>query len=102
MKTELSKKQSLPGAIDALTKWDLLEHEAVRQLGELLLTFGVLRICLEFDAFLYKHQMTHPRKGVDPLKKLGKQQLNATDQISSSRPFMKLLSACYKLQQSRQ
>lgn len=101
MKTELSKKQSLPGAIEALTKWDLPEHEAVRQLGELLLTFVVLRICLEFDAFLYKHQMTHPKKGVDP-KKLEEQQLNATDQISSSRPFMKLLSACYKLQQSRQ
>ena len=35
VKAELSKKRRLPEAIQALTKWGLPEHEAVRQVGEL-------------------------------------------------------------------
>ena len=86
VKTELSKKRRLPEAIEALSEWGLPEHEAVRQVGELLLTFDVTRICPEFDAFLYNHQMNHPKKGVDP-KKLGKQQLNAKDPDSTVKAF---------------
>ena len=39
--TELSRKPRLPEAIEALTEWGLLEYEAVRQVGELLLRFDV-------------------------------------------------------------
>jgi len=66
VKTEPSKKRRLPEAIETLTEWGLPEHEAVRQVDELLLMFGVTKICPKFDAFLYKHQMNHPKKGVDP------------------------------------
>ena len=98
MKTELSKKRSLPEAIEALTEWALPEHEAVRQVDELLLAFGVTKICRKFGAFLYKHQMNHPKKGVDP-KKLGKQHLDAKDPNSTVKAFHEACSAFHKLQQ---
>ncbi len=68
----------------------------MRQVGELLLTSGVTKICPEFDAFLYKHQMNHLKKGVDP-KKSGKQQLNAKDADLSVKAFHE---ACERLLQA--
>ncbi len=50
-RSELSKKQHLPQAIHALIKQGLPEQEAVRQVAELLLKFGItIEISLEMQS----------------------------------------------------
>lgn len=66
-RSELSKKQHLPQAIHALIKQGLPEQEAVRQVDELLLRFGITTIRAKFDAFLWRQQMKSPKKGVELL-----------------------------------
>ena len=61
-RSELSKKQHLPQAIHALIKQGLPEQEAVRQLDELLLKFGITMIRAKFDAFLWRQQTKIPKK----------------------------------------
>ena len=61
-RSELSKKQHLPQAIHALIKQGLPEQEAVRQLVELLLKFGITMIRAKFDAFLWRQQTKIPKK----------------------------------------
>jgi hypothetical protein len=74
----------------------LPEQEAVRQVDELLLKFGITKTRAKFDAFLWRHQMKSPKKGVKPAKK-GTQKLSAKDPDA---PFMKPMSDFYKLQHS--
>ncbi len=74
----------------------LPEQEAVRQVDELLLKFGITKIRAKFDAFLWRHQMKSPKKGMDPEEK-GRVQRT---QMQQSRPFMKPMSDFYKLQHS--
>ncbi len=61
-RSELCKKQHLPQAIHVLIKQGLPEQEAVRQVDELLLKFGITNIHTKFDAFLWRHQMKGPKK----------------------------------------
>jgi len=77
-RSELSKKQHLPQAIHALIKQGLPEQEAVRQVDELLLKFGITTIRAKFDAFLWRQQMKSPKKGVEPAKK-GAHKLSTKD-----------------------
>ena len=65
-RSELSNKQLLPQAIHALIKQGLPEQEAVRQVDELLLKFGIIRIRAKFDAFSWRQQMKSSKKGVEP------------------------------------
>lgn len=77
-RSELSKKELLPQAIHALIKQGLPEQEAVRQVDELLLKFGITTIRAKFDAFLWRQQMKSPKKGVEPAKK-GAHKLSTKD-----------------------
>jgi len=82
----LCKKQHLPQAIHVLTKQGLPEQEAVRQVDELLLKFGVTKVRAKFDAFLWRHQVKRPKKGVKPAKK-GTQKLSTKDPDATVKPF---------------
>ncbi len=59
-RTELCKKKHLPQASDALIKQGMPEHEAVRQIDELLLEFGLKTICQKLNAFMYRNQWKKP------------------------------------------
>ena len=87
----MCKKQHLPQAIHVLTKQGLPEQEAVRQVDELLLKFGVTKVRAKFDAFLWRHQMKSPKKGMDPEEK-GRVQRT---QMQQSRPLMKPMNDFY-------
>ena len=72
-RSELSKKQHLPQAIHALIKQGLPEQEAVRQVDELLLMFGITltKIRAKFGAFSWRQhkqslvlQTTEPCSGL--------------------------------------
>ncbi len=45
------------------------QHEALRQIDELLLKFGLKRTCQKFDAFIYRNQWQKPQPEVDPVEK---------------------------------
>ncbi len=81
-RSELCKKQHLPQAIHVLIKQGLPEQEAVRQVDELLLKFGTTKI----RAFLWRHQMKSPKKGVEPAKK-GTQKLSTEDPDATVKAF---------------
>ena len=85
-RSELSKKQHLPQAIYVLIKQGLPEQDAVRQVDELLLKFGMTKIRAKFDAFLWRHQMKNPKKGVEPAKK-GTQRLSTKDPDATVKAF---------------
>jgi len=68
-RSELSKKQHLPQAIHTLIKQGLQEQQALRQIDELLLNFGLKRMHQKFDAFLYRNQWKHPKGNVNPEEK---------------------------------
>ncbi len=85
-RSELSKKQHLPQAIHALIKQGLPEQEAVRQVDELLLKFGITMIRAKFDAFLWRQQMKSPKKGVEPAKK-GAHKLSTKDPEATVKAF---------------
>jgi len=85
-RSELSKKQHLQQAIHVLIKQGLPEQEAVTQVGELLLKFGITKIRAKFDAFLWRHQMKSPKKGVDPEEK-GTQKLSTKDPDATVQAF---------------
>ncbi len=85
-RSEVSKKQHLPQAIHALIKQGLPEQEAVRQVDELLLKFGMTKIRAKFDAFLWRHQMKSPKKGVYPEEK-GTQKLSTKDPVVTVKAF---------------
>jgi len=85
-RSELSKKQHLPQAIHVLVKQGLPEQEAVRQVDELLLKFRITKIRAKFDAFLWRHQMKSPKKGVEPAKK-GTQKLSTKDPDATVKAF---------------
>ena len=87
-RSELSKKQHLPQAIHVLVKQGLPEQEAVRQVDELLLKFRITKIRAKFDAFLWRHQMKSPKKGVEPAKK-GTQKLSTKDPDATVKAFDK-------------
>jgi len=85
-RSELSKNQHLPQAIHVLVKQGLPEQEAVRQVDELLLKFRITKIRAKFDAFLWRHQMKSPKKGVEPAKK-GTQKLSTKDPDATVKAF---------------
>jgi len=65
----------------------LPEQEAVRQVDELLLKFGITKIRAKFDAFLWRHQMKSPKKGVYPEEK-GTQKLSTKDPVATVKAFL--------------
>ena len=67
-------------------KQGLAEQEAVRQVDELLLKFGITRIRAKFDAFLWRQQMKSPNKGVVPAKK-GAQKLSTKNPGATVKAF---------------
>ncbi len=85
-RSELCKKQHLPQAIHVLIKQGLPEQEAVRQVDELLLKFGITNIRTKFDAFLWRHQMKSPKKGLKPAKK-GTQKLSTKNPDATVKTF---------------
>ncbi|DBA74053.1 TPA: hypothetical protein ACH3X1_010868 [Trebouxia sp. C0004] len=75
---KLSKKQHLPQTIHALIQQGMPKQEAVRQVDELVLKFGITKIRAKFDAFLMETSDEKPKKGVEPGKK-GAQKLSTKD-----------------------